>query len=220
MGGMILRAYQMEVIRAVARAVIERQGGSFAVMFPRQSGKNELQAQLEIFLLAHYAEKGGEMIKVSPTLRPQALNAMRRLERALEANLLTRGRWQRESGYLYRLGNATLTFLSASPGAHIVGATASLLLEVDEAQDVRIAKYDREIAPMAASTNAVRVFWARPGTAPRCWRANWPPRKSARLPASGAPLWWMPTRWPAKRPPTANLWPGRSPGWDAITRWC
>jgi hypothetical protein len=31
-----------------------------------------------------------------------------------------------------------------------VGATASLLLEVDEAQDVEIGKYDKEIAPMAA----------------------------------------------------------------------
>ena len=42
---------------------------------------------------------------------------------------------------------------------NIVGATASLLLECDEAQDVQIAKWDKEIAPMAASTNATRVFW-------------------------------------------------------------
>ncbi len=33
------------------------------------------------------------------------------------------------------------------------------MLEVDEAQDVSIDKYDKEIAPMAASTNATRVFW-------------------------------------------------------------
>jgi hypothetical protein len=40
-----------------------------------------------------------------------------------------------------------------------VGATASILLECDEAQDVQIAKWDKEVAPMAASTNATRVFW-------------------------------------------------------------
>ncbi|OGO37539.1 MAG: hypothetical protein A2W35_08920, partial [Chloroflexi bacterium RBG_16_57_11] len=33
------------------------------------------------------------------------------------------------------------------------------LLEVDEAQDITTDKYDKEIAPMAASTNATRVFW-------------------------------------------------------------
>ncbi|MCJ7555587.1 MAG: hypothetical protein MUP90_01585, partial [Gammaproteobacteria bacterium] len=54
---------------------------------------------------------------------------------------------------------ASLSFLSGAPGANIVGATASTLLEVDEAQDVSTSKYDKEIAPMAASTNATRVFW-------------------------------------------------------------
>jgi hypothetical protein len=41
----------------------------------------------------------------------------------------------------------------------VVGATASTLLECDEAQDVTIAKWDKEINPMAASTNATKVFW-------------------------------------------------------------
>jgi hypothetical protein len=49
--------------------------------------------------------------------------------------------------------------MSGSPTASIVGATANLLLEVDEAQDISISKFDKEIAPMAARTNATRVFW-------------------------------------------------------------
>ncbi|MDP3449152.1 MAG: hypothetical protein Q8R87_01125, partial [Anaerolineaceae bacterium] len=44
-------------------------------------------------------------------------------------------------------------------GSNIVGATASGLLEVDEAQQVSIEKYDRDIAPMSASTCATHVFW-------------------------------------------------------------
>lgn len=48
----------------------------------------------------------------------------------------------------------------------MVGATASLLLEVDEAQDVDADKHDRDFAPMAASTNATRVYY---GTA---WQSD------------------------------------------------
>ena len=102
---------------------------------------------------------GAEMVKLSPTFQPQSLNAMRRLESALEDNYLTHGQWQKSAGNHYRFKNAHMTFLSAAPGSNIVGATASTLLMLDEAQDIGIAKYDKQIAPMAASTNATRVFW-------------------------------------------------------------
>lgn len=154
-----LRSYQVEVARAIAESVFQARGDSFAVMFPRQSGKNELQAQLEVYLLVCLQHQGAEIVKISPTKEPQSLNAMRRLEQVLEANPLTRGTWVKESGYIYRLGQARILFLSGASEAKIVGATASTLLEVDEAQDVSRRKYDKDIAPMAASTNATRVFW-------------------------------------------------------------
>lgn len=166
LGGIRLRRYQREPLRAIIRAILSGAGGRFAVLFPRQSGKNEIQAQLETYLMALYAAEGGEIVKVSPTLRPQALTAMRRLERTLDSHPLTRGRWQRRGGSLIRLGRASTTFLSGAAGANIVGATASLLLEIDEAQDINPEKFDRDIAPMAAARNAVIVFW---GTA---WRSD------------------------------------------------
>lgn len=159
LGGITLRGYQLAAARAIANAVLSEQGLSFVVMFPRQSGKNLMQAQLEVYLMALLAERGAAMVKCSPTYQPQSLNAMRRLEAALEANFLTRGKWRKSAGNHYRFRNAHLTFLSAAPGSNIVGATASTLLSLDEAQDIEIAKYDKQIAPMAASTNAVRVFW-------------------------------------------------------------
>ncbi len=158
LGGIQLRNYQRSVLQTLVRAVLNGEGGSYAVLFPRQSGKNELQAQLEALLLAMHATRGGEIIQISPTLRPQAQIAMRRLQSVLHANPITRGRW-RKNGAGLQLGNASVRFLSAAPESNIVGATASLLLSIDEAQDVDIEKYDREIAPMAAATNAVRVFW-------------------------------------------------------------
>jgi hypothetical protein len=157
--GITLRGYQQEVALAVVDSVLNRRGLSFVVMFPRQSGKNELQAQLEAYLLVLLSRQECEMVKVSPTWKPQSQNAMRRLERTLKKGLLTGGLWEKESGYIYRVGRASICFFSGEPQANIVGATASTLLEVDEAQDVSAGKYDRDIAPMAASTNATRVFW-------------------------------------------------------------
>lgn len=157
--GVTLRRYQVDVARAVVDSVIRHQGLSFVVMFPRQSGKNELQAQIEVYLLAILSLIDAEIVKVSPTWKPQSLNAMRRLERVLQANLFTHNYWSKESGYIYRFGSARLMFFSGQPEANIVGATASHLLEVDEAQDVLPSKFDKDIAPMAASTNATRIFW-------------------------------------------------------------
>ncbi len=157
--GIKLRRYQQEVIQAVVDSVRNQRGLSFVVMFPRQSGKNEVQAHLEVYLLALGMMRGAEMVKVSPTWKPQSLNAMRRLERILRRNLAVERQWVKESGYIYRIRNASISFFSGAPEANIVGATASTLLEVDETQDVLPDKYDRDIAPMAASTNATRVFW-------------------------------------------------------------
>lgn len=158
-GGMKLRSYQLEAGEAICEAALQGEGGSFVVMFPRQSGKNELQAWIESYLMFLRSIEGAELVKISPTWKPQSINAMHRLAKVLEKHPLTCYRWRRENGYIFRLGEARLAFLSGQRESNIVGATASLLLEVDEAQDVDMEKYDKEIAPMAASTNAVRVFW-------------------------------------------------------------
>lgn len=157
--GIRLRKYQQEAARAIVDSVLGNKGYSFVIIFPRQSGKNELQAQIEAYLLTLFALTNAELVKVSPTWKPQSLNAMRRLERVLSENRLVGELWVKESGYIYRIGTARIFFLSGAPAAHVVGATASTLLACDEAQDVPIAKWDKEIAPMAASTNATRVFW-------------------------------------------------------------
>ena len=163
--GIRLRNYQRGVAGSIVTSVLRHQGKSFVVMFPRQSGKNELQAQIEAYLLMLFSQEGGDVVKISPTWKPQSLNAMRRLESTLRRNIITKDLWEKESGYIYRIGNARVFFLSGAPETNIVGATASLLLEVDEAQDVQITKFDRDISPMAASQNATRVFWGTAWTA-------------------------------------------------------
>lgn len=164
--GLHLRRYQEDVAQAVVRSVTLGLGHTFVVIFPRQSGKNELQAQLQAYLLMLFSGQRAEMVQVCPTWKPQADNAMARLEAVLNGNLLLRRRWEKHHGHVYQVGKARLTFLSGSPTSNIVGATASLLLSIDEAQEIQTEKFDKEIAPMAASTHATRVLW---GTA---WTAN------------------------------------------------
>lgn len=157
--GLKLRRYQEAAARAIINSVLHHKGLSFVVIFPRQSGKNELQAQVQTYLLTLLSGDRNEIVQISPTWKPQAENAMRRLEEVLSGNLIVRDRWQKHFGHIYQVGRARVVFLSGSPSANIVGATASTLLSVDEAQDILIEKFDKEIAPMAASTNATTVFW-------------------------------------------------------------
>jgi hypothetical protein len=149
----------MECARAILRSVRRGEGRTFTVMFGRQMGKNELSAAIEAHLLWRYREIGGSIVKAAPTFRPQILNSMLRLGQTLERSDRTRGQWQSQYGHIIRCGGAGIAFYSAERHANVVGATASLLLEIDEAQDVDPEKYDREFRPMASSTNATTVLY-------------------------------------------------------------
>ena len=52
--------------------------------------------------------------------------------------------------------------MSAEPSARVVGATAHILLELDEAQEVNKEKFYKEFRPMGASTNATTVLYGTP----------------------------------------------------------
>jgi len=153
-----LRPYQVEAGRAILDSALNRKGLTFSVEIARQGGKNELSAQLELLLLAANLGRPLDAIKCAPTFRPQALISLRRLwSRIAAAGLASLAK--REGGYAIRLGRARQVFLSAEPGSNVVGHTAQLLLEVDEAQDVETEKFDREFRPMAAASNATTVYY-------------------------------------------------------------
>ena len=50
----------------------------------------------------------------------------------------------------------------------MVGPTARILFEVDEAQDVEVEKYEREFRPMAATNGATAVYYGTPWNESRC----------------------------------------------------
>ncbi len=153
-----LRPYQREVALAVLDSVFGRKGLTFSVEIARQGGKNELSAQLELLLLTLYMAEPQNLVKCSPTFKPQAVISMTRLKDRLNDAGFD-GIWVAERGYIIRLGNTRAVFLSADESANVVGHTAHILLEIDEAQDVSREKYTKEFKPMGATTNVTTVHY-------------------------------------------------------------
>ena len=157
--GCLLRSYQADALRTIYRGIRQGKGGNYTVVFPRQSGKNETQAQLESAVMAANLHRGGAIIKLLPTEKNQGEVSRKRLENTLNGGNARNAKNIRAQKMKTVYGNTEVRYLSASPNAAIVGATADLMLEVDEAQMVPADKFDREAAPMAAANNAVQIFW-------------------------------------------------------------
>src|SRR5919205_3709443 len=83
-----LREYQARVAREIAASIAEGQGRQFAVVFARQSGKDEMLAQLEAYLMCRYRLRGGSLIVVNPTLQPQGMISKRRLMQRLRSPVI------------------------------------------------------------------------------------------------------------------------------------
>jgi len=155
---MKLRPYQQEVARAVLDSVQHGQGLTFSVEIARQGGKNELSAHLELLLLTLYMAQGGNLIKCSPTFKPQTIISMQRLKQRLDEFGFD-GIYRTDMGYIIALGNARQIFLSAEPSSSVVGHTANILLEIDESQDVSKEKYSKEFRPMGSSANVSTLHY-------------------------------------------------------------
>ena len=155
--GYALRGYQIEPARAVVESVEQGLGKSLAVVFSRQSGKDELLAQVLAYLLTTYQRRGGSIVVAAPTFRPQAAISRDRLRDRLG---LMGGAVSVEvrDGYIVQVGRATARFVSAAPVANARGQTADLLLVANEAQDIEPAVWDAVFDPMAAATNATTLF--------------------------------------------------------------
>src|SRR4030043_590036 len=117
-----LRPYQREVAQAILDSVFGRKGLTFSVEIARQGGKNELSAQLELLLLTLFMTEPQNLMKCSPTFKPQTVISMTRLkDRLNDAGF--EGIWVAEQGYTIRLGNARAIFLSADESSSVVGHT-------------------------------------------------------------------------------------------------
>ena len=109
---MKLRPYQNEVARAVLDSIQQGKGLTFSVEIARQGDKNELSDHLEVLLLTLYMATGGNLVKCSPTFKPQTIISMQRLKERLD-EFAYDGIYHTEMGYIISLGSAREIFLSA-----------------------------------------------------------------------------------------------------------
>lgn len=112
----------------------------------------------------------GTIVKAAPTFTPQSINSRLRLLSLLDTPLTRERTWQ-SHGHIIGLApqadpalvrahaGPRVMFFSAAPESNVVGATADLLLEIDEAQDVAPEKFDRDFRPMASTTNATQSIF-------------------------------------------------------------
>ncbi len=157
-GGVKLHRYQLEPAEAILESVRLNRGLELVVIMPRQAGKDEMLAAVKIYLMRNLSDRDRNIVEVNPTYKPQTIGAILRLENRMDANLLTCLRWKKRSDYYRMIGTCRTIFLSGDGQASVVGATANLLLVINEAQDILPAIYEKNFAPMAASRNATRVF--------------------------------------------------------------
>jgi hypothetical protein len=166
--GKPLYPYQREIAEAILDSIEGQHGRIITVMMARQSGKNQLSAVIEAYLLLSMSQ--GTIVKAAPTFSPQIVNSRLRLLSLLDTPLARERIWTSD-GYILGLApradpvllrNHTgprIMFYSAAPESNVVGATADLLLEIDEAQDVSPDKFDRDFRPMASTKNATTVLY-------------------------------------------------------------
>ena len=184
-----LRPYQLDIATAVLDSVFYHKGLTFSVEIARQGGKNELSARLERLLLILNMDQPLQLVKCSPTFKPQTVISMMRLkDRLNDAGF--GGVWTSEMGYIVRLGDARAVFLSADASSNVVGNTAHLLLEVDESQDVNKDKYTKDFSQWAPLLIAQLSITAPPGTILPFWKKSnrpiWSLRKRTALNVTSA----------------------------------
>jgi len=155
--GYDLYPYQREPLEAIRNSIMNNLGHTIVIVISRQSGKDEMLAHLKVFYLSIARRHDLEIVEFNPTYKPQTVRAVDRLEKRLSSNAFTFG-WKRKSDFMRDLGKTRVSFISGDGRANVVGATASLALIVNEAQDIQPSVYDGVASPMAAARNATRVI--------------------------------------------------------------
>jgi hypothetical protein len=142
-----LRPYQAEAGRAIVDSALNRRGVTFTVVMARQAGKNELSAQVELFLLLRNARQAVDGVKAAPTFQPQCKLSMDRLwSRIVQSGLDPMA--AREDSHVVRVGQARVLFLSAEATTNVVGHTAG---ETGGEHDATVLTIARVIEPATAA---------------------------------------------------------------------
>lgn len=164
-----LRKLQTEIIERLEKIVARHDGEVATVRSSRQTGKNETSAVMHRRHLFRnqYSETNKIWVRTAPTYKPQIVNSKKRLREILQLTnsntikypTFRNAKLIKEEGYIWRVGNASMEFISSGPNANVVGGTANECLDMDEAHKIDLGKFDEDFAPMTANTSASTILW-------------------------------------------------------------
>lgn len=154
--GVLLRPYQVSAANSVIASCLQKKGLEFLWVFPRQSGKDEAVAQLVALLLTLFQLREVGIVHVYPSSGQIPIGAERLVNR-LVSRFADR-RWTKTRPVRVGLGKAQCAFFSGHPLAKAEGATANLLLIINESQDQIGQIVDQRFTPMRSSTNATALY--------------------------------------------------------------
>lgn len=152
-----LYPFQFKIISLLQKEMLKPQGGMFTIRLPRQSGKNEISAFLQKWAMLAFQKRGGIYIRTAPTYRPQIVNSKLRLESSFKNDPLFKTKPRPREGYIYEFGTVQVKFLSSQKQSNVVGDTASIALDIDEAHTVDQHKFYEDFYPMSSS-KGVPIF--------------------------------------------------------------
>jgi hypothetical protein len=158
MGSPPLFSPEIEAIDLIEKHIALRTGKVIVIRSARQTMKNECSAMVALRMLGVYKDIGGTYIRTAPTWKPQIINSMKRVEKFLFVDPVI-DHYRPRHGYIYECGGADITFLSTDKQASVVGATASICLDIDEAHKVDKGKFEEDFSPMTAYHNVPTVMW-------------------------------------------------------------
>ena len=148
--------YQLQVTQPIIDSIQSGAGDEYLLIFPRQSGKNEVTAQLLVYFLVLFQKRGGNIVFAATG--DGAGRGARRLDDRLD-NAWTRGKAKKQNHPARRtLQKASVVFLSAHPLAASRGETAHHALFIDEVQDINGPHLEAVFTPMRAANNATAVY--------------------------------------------------------------
>lgn len=149
---------ELEAINLVEHHIAQQTGKTITIRSARQTMKNECSAMICTRMLHIFQYRGGTYIRTAPTWKPQIINSMKRVEGFLRIDPVL-DNYRPRHGYMFEYHNADITFLSTDKHANVVGATASIALDIDEAHKVDKGKFEEDFGPMTAFHNVPIIMW-------------------------------------------------------------
>lgn len=158
--GIKLYDYQLQAAKAILDSIRLGLGLTIVLDFPIRSGKDELLAQLEIYLMRMLNDKKPRIVVVNPR-DSMNLAAVMRLGDRLKTNIFTTFYWEM-MGMDFVLGSARTYFYSLEAMLSEQPVLANLLLVVNDAGLVKPSDYDEFNQLLTAGRKITRVISGSP----------------------------------------------------------